>query len=115
MSFLALNMDTSYMIQEKNTLEFEEMTITGEYDEITSQMSNYLQQQNTSGSGSGSSSSNLANDSQYQYLQSQQQYFSSKKNSIESRLKLLNETIEGYKKALDANVKSAGKVFNISG
>ncbi|MFA7659007.1 MAG: hypothetical protein WCY19_06210 [Candidatus Gastranaerophilaceae bacterium] len=116
MTFLALNVNTCFLIRQKSELEFQEMTLSNEYDSITQELSTYLQEKNGSNSGSGSGSTNstsLENDTQYQYLQSEQQYYETEKSSIESQLKVINAEVESFQKTVEANVKSECKL-NIS-
>lgn len=92
MTVLALSMSTSYLMGEKSQLEYMEMEYTNEYNDVTSELTDYLD--------NGKSS-----DDAYKQLQSRQQGFDSKKTTIESRLKVINSEIEGYKEAVKNNVK----------
>lgn len=96
MSFLSLAIETSCLTQEKDQLEYQEMIIVSQYDQITQDISTAAAQ-------------NLDTTS----LEAQQQYYDSQKSSIESQLKNINAQIEGYQKATDTNIKSECK-FSVS-
>lgn len=132
MTFIALSMNTTFMMAEKSDLEFQEMIISNQYDEITQEMSSYLEEKNSSnssssnsssssgssgssGSNSSSSSSNnnstdLDNDPYLQQLKNDEQYYQTKKSTIESQLEALNAELESYKKATTDNIKNECKL-----
>lgn len=103
MTFLALNTNTCFLIMEKSSLECQEMAAASEYDDAVAAVSSYLQQE-----GADTTSTT------YAQLVAEQQKYDELKNSIESQLKVLNAEIEGYQKAVEANIKSECKL-NISG
>lgn len=102
MTFLALNIDKSYLIQEKADLEYQEMTITNEYNYVTSELADYA--------------SNEKNDMESAYakaLENYQKLYDSQRQAIESKLEVINAEIESFGKAVSNNIKSECKL-NIS-
>lgn len=99
MTLLALSMSSAYLVGEKSQLEAEEMGYVNDYNDITDEMSGYLEDSN-----------NSAEDNTYRQLQSEQQRYDSKKGSVESRLKIINAEIEGFQEAVKNNVKTECKL-----
>ena len=123
MTFLALNMNTCFLISQKSDLEFEEMTISNQYNEITQEMGEREQQLSnaktttvtTTSTGSttttvSTGATSLDNDGELQYLKSQQSYYANKKNSLESQLKVISAELESYQKTVDTNIKNECKL-----
>lgn len=99
MTFLALNLDKSYLTQEKSELEYKEMTITNQYNYVTESLADY------------SSDSKADMNSAYaKKLESYQQLYDSQKSAIESKLQVINAEIESFDKAVQTNVKSECKL-----
>lgn len=97
MTFLSLNVEKSALTIEKNQLEYEEMILSNQENEITEELSDYL-------------GDNNQEDAYSKYLEEQQQVYDQRKASIESQLKVLNAEIDSYDKAVDTNVKSECKL-----
>lgn len=114
MTFLALNMNTCFLVAQKSDLEYDEMIASNQYQQITQQMSDRFQELSgstgTTSTTSSSSSSNLDNDPELQELKSQQDIYEAKKESIESQLKAITAELESYQKQVDTNVKSECKL-----
>ena len=116
MAFIALDMTTISMIGERGTREYELMDVTNEYDDKTAEMASRLEEINSNNTTTGTTPKpSLADDTVYQELQVKQQELSTKKASLETRLKFLNETIASFQKAVENGAKSAGKVFGGGG
>lgn len=107
MTFLALNIDKSYLIHEKSDLEYQEMIITNEYNYVTSELADYATAAGEKDSGK------TMDDSTAKALQSYQQLYDSQRQSIESKLEVINAEVESFGKAVSTNVKSECKL-NIS-
>lgn len=102
MAFLALNMNVISMIQQKSSLEYQEMSMANQAEYYTQQLTSYLD-------GGGT-----AQDPYAENLQVYSNYYTTKQNSIESRLKILNATLEATQKAVTDNIKN-GMKLSISG
>lgn len=98
MTFLSLNIEKSSLTMEKDQLEYQEMILSEEYNEITQELSDYL------------SEDNAQEDAYSHYLEQQQELYDSRKQSIESQLKVINAEIDSYGKAVDTNIKSECKL-----
>lgn len=99
MTFLALNLDKSYLTQEKAELEYEEMTVTNQYNYVTESLADF------------SSAKSADMESAYaKKLESYQQLYDSQKSTIESKLEVINAEIESFDKAVQTNVKSECKL-----
>ncbi len=99
MTFLSLAIEKSCLTQQKDLLEFEEMILVNNYNNVTSQLSTYL-------SEDGASSS----DNTACQLEAQQEYYDSKKTAIEAQLETINAEIDSYEKAVTNNIKSECKL-----
>lgn len=97
MTFLALGIESSLLMQQKDQLEYEEMVYVGDYNEITSELGNAQGATNP-------------NDRLIAQLEAQQQLYDSYKSSIETQLKVVNAEIDSYGKATDTNIKSECKL-----
>ena len=98
MGFLSLNIEKSSLITQKNDLEYQEMILSQQENDITAELSDYLSQEGAE------------EDAYSKSLEADQQLYDSKKASIESQLKLINGEIDGYDKAVDTNIKSECKL-----
>jgi len=99
MTFLALNLDKSYLTQEKSELEYQEMTITNQYNYVTESMADYSSEKNAD-----------MNSAYAKKLESYQQLYDSQKAAVESKLEVINAEIESFDKAVQTNVKSECKL-----
>ena len=99
MTFLSLNIEKNCLVQQKNFLEYQEMIYSSQYNEVTEEMTEYL-----TANEDGSYDNVIA------ALQSEQQIYDAKKNSIESQLEVINAEIDGYSKAVTNNIKSTCKL-----
>lgn len=129
MTFLALNINATFLLSQKSDLELQELQFGNKYNEIVQEMSTYEASKSdgsSSGTGCGyndftdyssdesdSSSSSSSDDPYLLYLSQQEKYYESKKAQIESQLKVINSEMESYQKAIEANIKSECK-FTIS-
>ena len=102
MTILALNMSACYLLGEKSELEYQEMEYVNEYNDVTNDMTSYLDKTDNK--------THSSSDDEYKQLQSKQQNYDSKKTTIESRLKVINSEIEGFQEAVKNNVKSECKL-----
>ena len=96
MTFLSLGIEKSCLTQQKDLLEFEEMSISNNLNETTEELADYLEL--------------YEEDSYTASLEAQQELYDSKKASIESQLEAINAEIESYEKAVSTNVKSECKL-----
>ena len=103
MTFLALNIDKGYLVQEKADLEYQELVITNEYNNVTDDMAAYSEK-------ASNSNKSLENDSTMKELESYQQLYDSQKSAIESKLEVINAEVESFGKAVDTNIKSECKL-----
>lgn len=99
MTFLALGIESSLLMQEKDQLEYKEMVAVGNYNQITTALGN-AQGNNDDG--------HL--DHAIAQLEAQQQLYDSYKSSYETQLKVINAEIDSYGKATDTNIKSECKL-----
>lgn len=122
MTFLALNINATFLMSQKSDLELEELKYSNKYNEIVQEMAQYESSKSdgtsSSGSGSGcnftdftnyedSSSSDSSSDDAYlESLAAEEKYYESKKAAIESQLKVINNELESYQKAIETNIKS---------
>lgn len=95
MTFLSLAIEKNCLTQEKDLLEYQEMCYSSEYNQVTEEMGQY-QNENTDGRYDNAIAS----------LESYQEFYDNKKGTIESQLKVINNEIEGYDKAVTNNVKN---------
>lgn len=119
MTFLVLAMNAEALISQKSDLEYQEVIYSNEYDSLSEEETSYLAEKNQSNGTNGAngtngtsntSSTDLANDSELQYIKSQESYYMNKKTSIETQLKAINASIDGYKEAAKENIKSECKL-----
>lgn len=119
MTFLALGMNTEALIAEKSDLEYQELVYSNEYSSLVEEETQYLAEKNQSNGTNGTngtngstnnSSTDLSNDTELQYIKSQESYYENKKASIETQLKAINASIDGYKEAVKENIKSECKL-----
>lgn len=99
MTFLSLNIEKSYLTIEKTQLEFEEMCISNKLNTITEDLQDYLSEDGAD-----------SDDAYAKVLEAQQEQYDSDKESLESRLKVLNTEIESYQKTVETNIKSECKL-----
>lgn len=117
MTFLALAMNSEALIAQKSDLEYQELVYSNEYDSLTEEETSYLAEKNQSSNGAngangtnGNSSADLSNDAELQYIKAQESYYMNKKTAIETQLKAINASIDGYKEAVKENIKSECKL-----
>lgn len=101
MTMLSLNVESQCLTQEKNLCEYELMVNACELNEITSELSDYLSQDNA------------VEDAYSAGLEAKQEIYDAKKESLESKLEVINAQIESYGKAITQNIKSECK-FSLS-
>lgn len=99
MTFLALNLDKSYLVQEKSELEYQELTITNQYNYVTEELADY-----------GATKDADMESAYAKSLESYQQLYDSQKSAIESKLEVINAEVESFEKAIGTNVKSECKL-----
>jgi len=99
MTFLSLNIEKSALTQQKDYLEYQEMILSGELNQISEQMAGY-EEENDDGDY----------DNEIDALESYQEVYDSQKSSIESQLESINAQIESYDKAVQTNIKSECKL-----
>lgn len=102
MTFLALGIEQSSLIEQKSQLEYLEMIYTNDYDYVTGKLADLAADQNIDMESRA-----------IKQLQAQQQFYDSKKASIESQLEVINAQVESFEKAKNTNIKSECKL-NIS-
>lgn len=99
MAFLSLNIEKSSLTIQKDQLEYREMVLSEQLNEITQEMSDITLE------NKGQEDYDPSTDADMIYLEAQQEMYDSEKESIESQLKELNAEIDGYDKAVDTNIK----------
>ena len=104
MTFLALVVQKNYMVLQKSTLEYQEMSEVSNLDMITTTMSQVVS------ANSNNDNYDQAKDPTMVILQAMQQMYDTQQGSIETQLKALNAQIESFDKAIDANIKSECKL-----
>ncbi len=107
MTVLALGVETNYLTLEKSDLEYQDMVCGSEKLMVSTKLSNLA------AANANNDSFDMATNPQALALQAFQKMYDSKSASIESQLKVINAEIDGYKKAIDTNVKNDFKL-NIS-
>lgn len=100
MAFLALAIESSSLILQKNQLEYQELILTEQLNQVTTEESDYLAENEDAS----------ADDAYYRYLENIQEQVDSQKASIESRLKAINAELDSYNKAVDNNIKNECKL-----
>lgn len=99
MAFLTLSIEKSAMTIEKTQLEYQQMVLQGQYDDVLTEMTTYLQDDDAD-----TESAHL------EELKTMQEYYDNQKSSVESRLTLLNQEIESYDKVVGENIKNTCKL-----
>lgn len=99
MTFMALSMEKSYIIQQKTQLEYQQMVASNEYNYVTSQLTTLAAKTDVD-----------MESAQVKKLEYYQELYDSQRNSIDSQLKVLNTELEGYNKAIENNVKTECKL-----
>lgn len=99
MTFLALNIEKSSLIEQKSQLEYLEMIYTNDYDYVTGKLADLASDQSVDMESRA-----------VKALQAQQQFYDSKKASIESQLEVINAQVESFDKAVATNVKTECKL-----
>lgn len=99
MTFLALSIQQSSLMEQKSELEYLEMIYSNDYDYVTGKLADLASDQSVDMESRA-----------VKALQAQQQFYDSKKASIESRLKVINAQLESYDKAVTQNVKTECKL-----
>lgn len=94
MAVTALISDKTFLVEQKNQLEFEEISATDQYNYYTQELADM------------STSSSSTTSSTYKSLEYESEYWDSKKSSLESQLEEINAELESYDKAIQTNVKS---------
>ncbi len=115
MTFLVLNMASTQLILQQSDLEFQDMTVSQEYNNIEQQISDRSQQLGSTSTTSTTSSSSdtVDNDPELEELHAQEQIYDSKRTTIEAQLKVIQSELDNYQKAVETNIKSECKL-NIS-
>lgn len=99
MAIFSFAIEGSTLTLEKNRLEYEEMILSRQVEGITEELSDYLADDDAD-----------AESAYAQYLEQQQEMYDSKKDSIESQLKVINAELESYDKAVDSGIKRECKL-----
>ena len=98
MTFLAIDSQKMFMMQEKSSLEYQEVVYSSNLQTITQNLADL------SAAGKDMESNEV------QELQYYQQLFEQRQASIESQLKVLNSEIESFDKAVTNNIKNECKL-----
>lgn len=99
MTFLSLNVEKSVLTQQKDLLEYQEMCLCGDINDLTEEIGEY-QLENDDGDY----------DNEIAYLEAYQESYDSQKKSIESQLEVINAEIDSYDKAVTNNIKNECKL-----
>lgn len=98
MTFLAIDSQKMFMMQEKSELEYQEVVYSSNLQTITQNLADL------SAAGCDMESNEV------QELQYYQQLYEQRQASIESQLKVLNSEIESFDKTVTNNIKSECKL-----
>ena len=104
MTYIALDVQKNYMMLQKSTLEFSELTVQDQKQYAETQMAN--QQSILTAKGTPMDTTSAA----YMQYQIADQAFDQQIASIETQLKTLNANIESFQKVVDTNIKSECKL-----
>lgn len=110
MSFLAIDAQKSLFTLQRNQLQFEQTLIINQANWLTKEMSYYADEmQNTNEEW------DMDQDSYYLDLQAQSEYLESRKDSLDSQINLMNESISSLKTLTNNNIKSSCALNLIGG
>lgn len=98
MTFIALDVQKNFLIQQQSTLQYKEMIASNNYENVTASLATLSE------SGASMDSAPAKKLAYYQQLYEQQQ------SSIESQLKVIQNQIDSFQKTVDTNIKSECKL-----
>ena len=98
MTFLSLSIEKSCLTQQKDLLEYQELCITNEKNQILEEMANWTAEGNDT------------ENTYYATLETREEMFDMQVEAIEAQLETINAEIEGYEKAVQTNIKSECKI-----
>ncbi len=99
MAFMVLSIQKSMLVQEQSQLEYQETVASSKYEYVTSALSTL---ENAD-----------AESNEVKQLEAYQELYKSQQTQIESRLKVIENQISSYDKAVDTNIKNDCK-FSIT-
>lgn len=99
MTFLALSSQRSLFMLQKSQLEFEQMLVMNQ--------ANWLQQEMDARAEAIGTDNDLDNDPYYVSLQKQEEYLTTRQDSLSNQISLLNEEINSTKSLVQTNIKSS--------
>lgn len=99
MTFLALSSQRSLFMLQKSQLEFEQTLVMNQ--------ANWLQQEMDARAEALGTDADLDNDAYYVSLQKQEEYLTTRQDSLSNQISLLNEEINSTKSLVQANIKSS--------
>lgn len=99
MTFLALSSQRSLFMLQKSQLEFEQTLVMNQ--------ANWLQQEMDARAEALGTDADLDNDAYYVSLQKQEEYLTTRQDSLSNQISLLNEEINSTKSLVQTNIKSS--------
>ncbi len=99
MTFLALSSQRSLFMLQKSQLEFEQTLIMNQ--------ANWLQQEMDARAEALGTDADLDNDAYYVSLQKQEEYLTTRQDSLSNQISVLNEEINSTKSLVQTNIKSS--------
>ncbi|MDD3436659.1 MAG: hypothetical protein PHC64_05860 [Candidatus Gastranaerophilales bacterium] len=102
MAFLALAIEKSSLIVQKTQLEYQQMILCEELNQITEEMQDLVE--------AADDDCDITDTAAYQALEWADEQYSAKKDTIEAQLMAINQEIEGYGKAVTDNIKNECKL-----
>lgn len=110
MSFLAIDSQKSLFTLQRNQLQFEQTLIINQANWLTKEMSYYADEMQNA-----NEEWDMDQDSYYLDLQAQSEYLESRKDSLDSQINLMNESISSLKTLTNNNIKSSCTLNLIGG
>lgn len=99
MTFLALSSQRSLFMLQKSQLEFEQMLVMNQ--------ANWLQQEMDARAEALGTDVDLDNDAYYVSLQKQEEYLTTRQDTLSNQISLLNEEINSTKSLVQTNIKAS--------
>jgi alpha-D-ribose 1-methylphosphonate 5-triphosphate diphosphatase PhnM len=99
MTFMALTINKAMLTQQQSQLQYQEVVATNKYNYVTSQLQTLSDKEVDSAAG--------------KKLEAYQEQYQQEESEIESRLKVIENQLASYDKAIDSNIKNDCK-FSVS-
>jgi len=99
MTFLALSSQRSLFMLQKSQLEFEQLLVMNQ--------ANWLQQEMADRADALGTEVDLDNDPMYVSMQKEEEYLTTRQDTLSNQISLLNEEINSTKSLVQTNIKSS--------